>query len=129
MTKLNNIFKKKKIDKKASIVFAEIDVSKFAALVNESITYAEPSKYPEIEIDLSFISDKYEPIAQAIEAAKSPLIKKVEVVDVYREENAKSITTRITFSHPEKTLTREEVMEIADGIIADLDKKGIALKK
>lgn len=119
----------KKIDKKASIVFAEIDVSKFAALVNESITYAEPSKYPEIEIDLSFISDKYEPIAQAIEATESPLIKKVEVVDVYREENAKSITTRITFSHPEKTLTREEVMEIADGIIADLDKKGIALKK
>lgn len=119
----------KKIDKKAAIVFAELDVKAFAELSNDSITYEEPSKFPAIEIDLSFISDKFAPIATAIENAKSALIKKVEVVDTYADENAKSITTRITFSHPEKTLTREEVMEIIDGIIAGLDKIGIALKK
>lgn len=119
----------KKIDKKASIVFAEIDVSKFASLVNESITYQEPSKYPEIDIDLSFVSDKYAPIEAAVKAAECPLIKKVDVVDVYRDENSKSITIRITFSHPEKTLTREEVMGVTDSIIDTLEKSGIALKK
>lgn len=56
-------------------------------------------------------------------------MKKVEVVDTYSDENSKSITTRITFSHPEKTLTREEVMGIVDGVIAGLEEKGIVLKK
>ena len=119
----------KKIDKKASIVFAEIDVADFAKLTNDSIAYEEPSKYPEIEIDLSFISDKFEPIRLAIKEANSSLVKKTEVVDTYSDDTSKSITTRITFSHPEKTLTREEVMSIADEIIARLESKGIALKK
>ncbi|MDE5985146.1 MAG: phenylalanine--tRNA ligase subunit beta [Eubacterium sp.] len=119
----------KKIDKKAAIVFAELDVKAFAELSNDSISYEEPSKFPAIEIDLSFVSDKFAPIANAIENAKSTLVKKVEVVDTYADENAKSITTRITFSHPEKTLTREEVMNIVDGIVAGLKEKGIALKK
>lgn len=119
----------KKIDKKAAIVFAELDVAAFAKLSNDSIAYEEPSKFPAIEIDLSFISDKFAPIAKAIEGAKSTLIKKVEVVDIYTDENAKSITTRITFSHPEKTLTREEVMGIVDGVIEKLAQSGIALKK
>ena len=56
------------------------------------------------------------------------VIKNVEVVDTYRDENGKSITTRITFSHPEKTLTREEVMDVANSIIDALAKDGIALK-
>lgn len=119
----------KRIDKKASMVFAEIDVREFAALSNESISYEEPSKFPSIEIDLSFVSDRFAPIAEAIELAKSALIKKVEVVDTYMDETSKSITTRITFAHPEKTLTREEVMGIVDGVIASLEEKGISLKK
>lgn len=119
----------KKIDKKASIVFAEIDVQSFARIENASITYEEPSKYPGMDIDLSFISDKFEPIKRAIEDAKSSLVKKVLVVDTYSDDNSKSITTRITFAHPEKTLTREEVMEIVDGIVANLEEKGIMLKK
>lgn len=119
----------KKIDKKASIVFAEIDVKRFAEIKNASIVYEEPSKYPGIDIDLSFVSDKFEPIKNAIDDAKSSLIKKVAVVDTYADNGVRSITVRMTFAHPEKTLTREEVMEIVDGIVADLDAKGISLKK
>jgi len=118
----------KKVDKKAAIVYAEIDVESFAKIENASISYEEPSKYPEMEIDLSFVSDKFEPIAKAIEAAKCSLIKKVKVVDTYSDDNSKSITTRITFSHPEKTLTREEVMAVADGVIDALKAAGISLK-
>lgn len=119
----------KKIDKKASVVFAEVDVRALAEIENASITYEEPSKFPGIEIDLSFVSEKFAPIIQAIKDANSSLVKKIQVVDTYVDEHAKSITTRITFAHPEKTLTREEVMEIVDGIIANLEKKGINLKK
>lgn len=119
----------KKLDKKASIVFAELDMKAFAEISNASIEYEEPSKYPAIEVDLSFVSDKFAPIRAAIVAARSQLIKKIEVVDTYSEGETKSITTRITFSHPEKTLTREEVMDIVNGVIEKLDADGIALKK
>ena len=118
----------KKIDKKASIVYAEIDVEAFAAIKNASIQYEEPSKFPSIDIDLSFISDKFAPIAKAIGNAKCKLIKNVEVTDVYEDENSKSITTRITFADPEKTLTREEVQGVSDSIVAELKANGIELK-
>ncbi len=118
----------KKIDKKASIVFVEIDVALFAELADVGIHYAEPSKFPVMEIDLSFVSETFAPIGKAIENANCPLIKKVDVTDTYRDENGKSITTRITFSNPERTLTTEEVMEVANSIIDSLNKEGIVLK-
>lgn len=118
----------KKIDKKAAIVFAEIDVPAFSEITDAGIHYAEPSRFPAIEVDLSFVSETFAPIGEAIKAAQCPLIKKVEVTDTYRDENGKSITTRITFSHPEKTLTRDEVMEVANGIIDTLAKDNIILK-
>lgn len=121
----------KKIDKKASIVYAEIDVEAFANIENASIQYIEPSRFPEMEIDLSFISKTFAPISIAIAEAKSPLVKNVYVTDIYEDENdgSKSITTRIVFAHPERTLTKEEVTEVIDKIIATLKDKGIELKK
>lgn len=121
----------KKIDKKASIVYAEIDVEAFSNIKNASIQYIEPSRFPEMEIDLSFISKTFAPISIAIAEAKSPLVKNVYVTDIYEDENdgSKSITTRIVFAHPERTLTKEEVTEVTDKIIATLKDKGIELKK
>lgn len=118
----------KKIDKKAAIVFAEIDVPAFTEITDAGIHYQEPSRFPEMEIDLSFMSETFAPIGKAIADANCSLIKDVAVVDTYRDENGKSITTRMTFSHPERTLTTEEVMEVANSIIDALSKDGIALK-
>lgn len=118
----------KKIDKKAAIVFAELDVTEFAEITNKSISYEEPSRFPEMTVDLSFVAEKFEPIANAIAKANSPLVKKVSVADIYQDENGKSITVRILFSHAERTLTREEVTEVTDAVIAELAKDGIALK-
>ena len=120
----------KKIDKKSAIVFAEVDVEAFANIENASIQYVEPSKFPEIEVDLSFVSPKFAPIAKAIAETRSPLIKNVYVTDIYDDENdgTKSITTRIVFSHSDKTLTREEVQEVTDSIIESLKNDGIELK-
>ena len=118
----------KKLDKKANVVFAEIDVKTFAEIESAGIAYEEVSKYPEIEIDLSFISDKFEPIAKAIEQAKCSLIKKTKVVHTYTDEKSKSITVRITFAHTERTLTREEVTKVTDKIIDTLKEEKIALR-
>ncbi len=118
----------KKLDKKASVVFAQIDVTAFSQIPDAGIVYREISKYPEIEVDLSFVTDKFEPIAKAVDALKNSLIKKIKVVDVYNGENSKSITVRLTFAHYEKTLTREEVTKVTDKLIDSLSKLGIALR-
>ncbi|MBQ7950930.1 MAG: phenylalanine--tRNA ligase subunit beta [Clostridia bacterium] len=118
----------KKIDKKANIVYAEIDITDFSEIKNKSIQYQEASKFPEIEIDLSFVSDTYQPIANAITNADCPLIKNVKIVDTYTDEAGKSITLRILFSHPERTLTKEEVLQVVNGIVDELDGKNIKLK-
>ncbi len=119
----------RKIDKKANIVWAEIDVADFTEVASGSIAYEEPSKFPGIEIDLSFVTNRFAPIGQAVKDAECPLIKGIDVVDIYEDENGKSITSRIYFAHPEKTLTREEVMNVINSIIDSLEKQGIALKK
>ena len=118
----------KKIDKKANIVYAEIDVSDFASVQNASISYKEASRFPEIEIDLSFVTLTYAPIAKAIENANCSFIKDVSVTDTYTDERGKSITIRIIFSHPEKTLSKEEVLEVVNVILADLETQNIKLK-
>ncbi len=119
----------KKIDKKAAIVFAEIDVEAFAQVKNASIIYREPSKYPEMEIDVTFVANKFAPINEAILKADCPWIRSVRVFDTYQDENGKSITVRLLFSDNERTLTKEEVMAVIDTIIAELDAKGIPMKK
>ena len=118
----------KKIDKKANIVYAEIDIEEFAKIKNASIKYREPSKFPEIEIDLTFVSSTFAPIRDAINAANCPLIKGVSVVDTYTDESGKSITVRILFSHPERTLTKEEVNAVASDIAKALAENGIKMK-
>ena len=118
----------KNIDKKASIVYAEIDVLEFAKIANAGIVYDEPSRFPEMEIDLTFVCDTFAPIKEAIDAQNCKLIKKVSVADTYADENGKSITVRILFSHPERTLTGDEVKEQTDAIIARLGEQNIFIK-
>lgn len=121
----------KKLDKRATVVFAEIDMDKFAAVENSSIRYEEPSKFPGIEIDLSFLTSRFAPIAAAIDVAKKTcdLIRDVDVIDIYDAGSDSSIAVRLTFSDNTRTLTREEVAAVTDRIIADLEKVGIVLKK
>ncbi|MBQ3266215.1 MAG: phenylalanine--tRNA ligase subunit beta [Ruminococcus sp.] len=119
----------KKLDKRACVVFAEIDMDKFAAIENYSIRYVGPSKFPGIEIDLSFLTSRFAPIKKAIERAACELIKDVAVIDIYEADENSSIAVRLTFSDNSRTLTREEVTAVTDGIIADLEKDGVLLKK
>lgn len=119
----------KKIDKKASIVYAEIDISDFAKIINNSISYEETSKFPGIEIDLTFISDSFLPISKAISMDTSGLVSKVSVVGTYSDDSGKSITVRILFAHKERTLTSAEVKEVVDVIVNELDSEGVSLKQ
>jgi phenylalanyl-tRNA synthetase beta chain len=82
-----------------------------------------------MEIDLSFVSNTFAPINNVINAQNCELVKGVSVVDTYTDESGKSITVRISFAHPERTLTGEEVKAVTDKVIADLLAQGITLKQ
>lgn len=119
----------KKLSKKGAAVFAEIDIARFADIEDAGINYSEPSRFPEMEIDISFVSAVFAPIGEAIQKAGCEWIKNVKLIDTYEDENGKSITVRIYFSHPERTLTKEEVMKVVDGIVETLRAEGIMMKK
>lgn len=119
----------KKLSKKGAAVFAEIDIARFADIEDAGINYSEPSRFPEMEIDISFVSAVFAPIGEAIKKADCKWIKNVKLIDTYEDENGKSITVRIYFSHPERTLTKEEVMKVVDGIVETLRAEGIMMKK
>ncbi|MCR4830242.1 MAG: phenylalanine--tRNA ligase subunit beta [Pseudobutyrivibrio sp.] len=118
----------KKIDKKAAIVFAEIDVEALSDVAADPIKYVEPSKYPSIEVDLSFIVEKFSEINDTIKKSAGEILKKVGVTDVYSDGSSKSITVRLLFGDDERTLTHEEVQKVVDDIIEQLKTKGINLK-
>ncbi len=118
-----------KIDKKSAIVYAEIDVAELAEIKSDGIVYDEPSKYPEIEVDLTFRSDFFAPIDNALRKINSPIIKKTGVVDTYVDSIGKSITIRILFADKSKTLTREEVSAVTDMLIDMLKQQNIVMKE
>ena len=118
----------KKIDKKAAIVYAELDVTDFANCDKVALLYDEPSKYPEMDIDLTFMTDIFAPVGEAVKAHGGALVKNIKVTDRYADESGKSLSVRITFADKTRTLTRDEVMVVANKVIAELAGKGIALK-
>ena len=118
----------KKLDKKASIVYLELDVQKLSKIADAGIHYEEASKYPGMEIDLTFRSESFAPIAQAIEAENCALIRKVKVADLYKGEDGTAITVRLSFGCMDRTLTREEVQAVTDSIVARLAANNICMK-
>lgn len=118
-----------KIDKKAAVVYAEINVEDLAEIKSDGIVYDEPSKYPEIEVDLTFRTDYFAPIGTAIKEINSPIVAKVSVADTYVDDIGKSITIRILFADKSKTLTREEVSAVTDTLIDKLKQQNITMKE
>lgn len=120
----------KKIDKKGICVFAELDVDAMTSLEDKGIRYERVSKFPTVEIDLCFVTGSFLPVAKALHRAHSPLIRKIALVDRYTDEKGeKSIAIRLTFVHPERTLTKEEVMEVVNRIVDEAAKEGANLKQ
>lgn len=118
-----------KIDKKASIVALEIDMTQLAVLYTSNIDYKEPSKFPGIDIDLSLlVSDDmtFSELKYAWEDV-TDLLQDVSLVDVYQGLQ-KSITLRFAFVSKDKTLSKAELQEYLDIILEKLSTKNVKLK-
>ncbi|MCI6653254.1 MAG: phenylalanine--tRNA ligase subunit beta [Ruminococcus sp.] len=121
----------KKIDKKANIVFAEIDIEKFASVKNASILYNEPSKFPPMTYDLSLELKEgvfFSSLKECWNGLGNDILKNTKIVDTYDTEEIHSMTVRFEFSSNERTLSSAEVQEVMDKIIANLKEIGVNLR-
>ena len=121
----------KKIDKKAAIVFAELDVDVFGSVENASICYDEPSKFPPIDFDISVVVPKgvlYKDMAARWADEGEGILKSVRVIDTYSTELLESMTLRFGFSSNERTLSSAEVQEVMDRIVENLKGLGVKLR-
>ena len=121
----------KKIDKKAAIVFAELDVDVFGSVENASICYDEPSKFPPIDFDISVVVPKgvlYKDMAARWADEGEGILRSVKVIDTYSTELLESMTLRFGFSSNERTLSSAEVQEVMDRIVENLKGLGVKLR-
>lgn len=121
----------KKIDKKAAIVFAEIDVNAYSSANASTIVYDEPSKFPPMDYDISVeVPDGvlYEQLSECWANAGNGILKNTKIVDTYDTDTVHSITIRFEFSSNERTLSSNEVQDVMDKVIAGLNKMGIKLR-
>jgi len=121
------------IDKKCAVAFVEIKTESFAKASVARAKYHEPSKFPTIEIDVTFTADVgaivFGELVKSAKAAGGEMLREVMVKDIYTaEDGSSSITLRFSFASAERTLTKQELTPATDAIIAALASSSLALK-
>ncbi len=120
-----------KLDKKAAVVCAQLDMDDFAAIPGADIAYREPSRFPGIDIDLSLVMPQgltYAQLVPAWEDIDPETLTGVTLIDSFQQNGQKSITLRFAFASKERTLSKEEVQPMVDAIVEKVGKTGAALR-
>lgn len=121
-----------KIDRKAAIVCAELDLDDLAQVPAAQLRFAEPSRYPGIEVDLSFqMGDgvRYEVIRAAIEEMGCDVLRETKLIDQYIDpQGGRSLAIRLFFSSLERTLARNEIQPVVDGLVEKLAGQSVTLR-
>ncbi|MFD1039577.1 phenylalanine--tRNA ligase subunit beta [Virgibacillus byunsanensis] len=118
----------KNMDLKETYVF-DINMEKVFAAFSNVPDYNQIPKYPSIARDIAFILDeevKAGEVKATIEEIGAPLVKEVQIFDVYQGENVpdgkKSIAYSLLYQDPEKTLKDDEVEESYQAIVDTVNK-------
>jgi phenylalanyl-tRNA synthetase beta chain len=106
----------------APILVAEIDLARIARAKEDAQRFQEIDRYPEVTRDIAmFVGPKvtHAEILGAIAAANEPLLEKVELFDLFMEndgkkvpEMKKSLAYSLTYRDKNRTLTTEEVSAV-----------------
>lgn len=118
------------IDRKAAVVCGQLDMDMFAELSEGALSYREPSRFPGIDIDLSVVLPegmRFADMEPAWREAGESLTG-VSLIDSFEQAGRRSLTLRFGFSSRTKTLSKEEVQPIVDGIVEKLGAAGAVLR-
>ena len=117
------------VDKKCAIAFFEILTAGFAAVPVAPVKYSEPSKFPAIDIDITFSADigavVFGEVEKAAMAAAGELLDDVYLKDTYTQDGASTITLRFSFVAKDRTLTKQELAPATEAITSALAKLGM----
>ena len=120
------------IDKKCAVAFFELTTEKFAETKVGKTVYAEPSKFPAIEIDMTYVADvsaiNFASLTATAKAAAGEMLSDVRVQDIYTQDGTSAITLRFAFLSKERTLTKQELMPLCDKVNEALVALNITLK-
>lgn len=90
-------------------------------------TFKELSRFPEVRRDLALVVDADVPAAQLVDrmrAAAGEWLAKIHIFDVYQgagvEQGRKSLAVGLTWQHPSRTLTDEEVSDATQQVLTAL---------
>ena len=120
------------IDKKGAVCFFEIYTEAFASHKAGVAKYEEPSKFPEIDIDMTFTADigaiDFEELTALARMSADGLLVGVIVKDIYSADGETSITLRFSFASKERTLSKQELAPVTEAIAGAFALNGITLK-
>ena len=123
---------KARLDRKAAVAVAEIDMDRLAGISALPLAYSEPSRLPGIDIDLTMQTDvaslDFPQTEARIRKAGGEWLRSVTVADVYEGENGSSITFRLAFVSHDKTLTKSEIQPAVDAVLKALTAQGMVHK-
>ena len=121
------------IDKKCAVAFFEISTEVFATVAPGANKYREPSKFPAIDIDTTFVADisavSLPEVARVAKDAAAGLLSDVQMKDIYTDdEGVNALTLRFSYVSAEKTLSKQELQPTVDAVALALESLGLKVK-
>ena len=120
------------VDKKCAVAFFEIVTAEFASVKADTTKYKEPSKFPAIEIDMTFNADisavDFVALCASAKSVAGESLSGVRVHDIYTADGVSALTLRFAFVSEERTLSKQELTPAIDAIVAELSKMGLSIK-
>lgn len=121
---------------KEAVYVMEINLDKLLAKRVGKMKFKEISKFPTMRKDIAVLVSKdmiSKDVETLIKKKAGKLLLDIKVFDVFEgkniDENKRSIAYSLTFGTPDRTLNDDEINSVFEGIIKDLENRGIEVRK
>lgn len=118
--------------KAGSIAFLSLELDRLLSRFSESIVVSALPPYPPVYRDVSvFVPEgkQYADVISTIRATTAPFLQAVGNPTEFQKDGKRSITARLTFRSPERTLKDAEVNQAMKAIGAALAKAGFEVRE
>lgn len=121
-----------KLAKKKAVVTMDIDFDSYVTLSKQAITAISVSKYPEVNLDYTIITNKetkYVLLKQLLTNFKQKIIKSYRLTDVYEDEINKKFSIRFTVGANDRTLDQNDLAKFKEKFITYIRESGYEINE